>query len=157
MSDGRHATAAIDTAPGRRASEGRRRRRGVVGYLIGLGLAVLLTGDLVLYRAAPISSGARAFPWRWSCWRSRRWACIWCSSCTSPPGPDNTNNVMALAFGVLIVILVIGGSLWIMAQSQPQHDADGSDDADAALVRRMSWRNESRRPELSSVSTGVAQ
>jgi cytochrome o ubiquinol oxidase operon protein cyoD len=30
-------------------------------------------------------------------------------------GPDNTNNVMALAFGVLIVILVIGGSLWIMA------------------------------------------
>jgi cytochrome o ubiquinol oxidase operon protein cyoD len=29
-------------------------------------------------------------------------------------GPDNTNNVMALAFGVLIVMLVIGGSLWIM-------------------------------------------
>jgi len=30
-------------------------------------------------------------------------------------GPDNTNNVMALAFGLLIVFLVIGGSLWIMA------------------------------------------
>ncbi len=30
-------------------------------------------------------------------------------------GPDNTNNVLALAFGVLIVLLVIGGSLWIMA------------------------------------------
>jgi cytochrome o ubiquinol oxidase operon protein cyoD len=30
-------------------------------------------------------------------------------------GPDNTNNVMALAFGILIVVLVIGGSLWIMA------------------------------------------
>ncbi len=29
-------------------------------------------------------------------------------------GPDNTNNVMALAFGLLIVFLVIGGSLWIM-------------------------------------------
>jgi cytochrome o ubiquinol oxidase operon protein cyoD len=29
-------------------------------------------------------------------------------------GPDNTNNVMALAFGVLIVVLVIVGSLWIM-------------------------------------------
>ncbi len=29
--------------------------------------------------------------------------------------PDNTNNVLALAFGVLIVFLVIGGSLWIMA------------------------------------------
>ena len=30
-------------------------------------------------------------------------------------GPDNTNNALALAFGVLIVVLVIGGSLWIMA------------------------------------------
>jgi cytochrome o ubiquinol oxidase operon protein cyoD len=30
-------------------------------------------------------------------------------------GPDNVNNVMALAFGVLIVFLVIVGSFWIMA------------------------------------------
>ena len=30
-------------------------------------------------------------------------------------GPDNTNNVMALAFGVLIVLLVVVGSLLIMA------------------------------------------
>jgi cytochrome o ubiquinol oxidase operon protein cyoD len=30
-------------------------------------------------------------------------------------GPDNTNNVLALAFGVLIVFLVIAGSLWIMS------------------------------------------
>ena len=30
-------------------------------------------------------------------------------------GPDNTNNVMALAFGVLIVTLVVVGSLLIMA------------------------------------------
>ena len=30
-------------------------------------------------------------------------------------GPDSTNNVMALALGVLIVVLLIGGSLWIMA------------------------------------------
>jgi cytochrome o ubiquinol oxidase subunit IV len=28
--------------------------------------------------------------------------------------PDNTNNVLALAFGILIVALIIGGSLWIM-------------------------------------------
>src|SRR5260370_17316533 len=28
--------------------------------------------------------------------------------------PNNTNNAMALAFGVLIVALIIGGSLWIM-------------------------------------------
>ena len=30
-------------------------------------------------------------------------------------GPDNTNNVLALAFGVLIVTIVVAGSLWIMA------------------------------------------
>ncbi len=29
--------------------------------------------------------------------------------------PDNTNNVMALAFGVLIVFLIVGGSVWIMS------------------------------------------
>ena len=29
-------------------------------------------------------------------------------------GPDNTNNVLALAFGVLIVTLVVAGSVWIM-------------------------------------------
>ena len=29
--------------------------------------------------------------------------------------PDNTNNILALAFGVLIVFLVIAGSVWIIA------------------------------------------
>ena len=30
-------------------------------------------------------------------------------------GADNTNNILALAFGVLIVFLVIVGSIWIIA------------------------------------------
>lgn len=30
-------------------------------------------------------------------------------------GPDNTNNVLALAFGVLVVFLVVVGSIWIMS------------------------------------------
>ena len=30
-------------------------------------------------------------------------------------GPDNTNHVLALAFGVLIVFLVMIGTIWIMA------------------------------------------
>ena len=30
-------------------------------------------------------------------------------------GPDNTNNVLALAFGVLIVFLVMIGTIWIMS------------------------------------------
>ena len=28
--------------------------------------------------------------------------------------PDNTNNILALAFGVLIVSLIVFGSLWVM-------------------------------------------
>jgi cytochrome o ubiquinol oxidase operon protein cyoD len=30
-------------------------------------------------------------------------------------GPDHTNNILALAFGILIVFLVITGSVWIIA------------------------------------------
>ena len=41
-------------------------------------------------------------------------------------GPDNTNNVLALAFGVLIVGLVLVGTLWIMAnlnhETMPMHE-----------------------------------
>jgi cytochrome o ubiquinol oxidase operon protein cyoD len=29
-------------------------------------------------------------------------------------GPDSTNNILALAFGVLIVLLIIAGSVWII-------------------------------------------
>jgi cytochrome o ubiquinol oxidase operon protein cyoD len=29
-------------------------------------------------------------------------------------GPDNTNNVLALAFGILVVLLLVIGSVWIM-------------------------------------------
>ncbi len=31
-------------------------------------------------------------------------------------GPDNTNNILALAFGVLIVMLLVIGSVWIMSE-----------------------------------------
>ena len=29
-------------------------------------------------------------------------------------GPESTNNIFALAFGLLIVLVVVGGSMWIM-------------------------------------------
>lgn len=29
-------------------------------------------------------------------------------------GPDNTNNVLALVFGVMVVFLIVLGSIWIM-------------------------------------------
>ncbi len=30
-------------------------------------------------------------------------------------GSESTNNILALAFGVLVVFLIIGGSIWIIA------------------------------------------
>ena len=39
-------------------------------------------------------------------------------------GPDNTNNVLALAFGILVVFLVVAGSLWIMADLNMMMPAD---------------------------------
>ena len=33
-------------------------------------------------------------------------------------GPDNTNNVLALAFGVMVVFLIVAGSIWIMNHLQ---------------------------------------
>ena len=117
MSDARRpGTTTADSAPGDEIAEAATSARGIRGYLIGLRWPSLLTVGLVLGRPArgliwapgdPDRAGRRS--------PSRRWACTSCSSCTSPPAPDNTNNVLALAFGVLIVFLVIGGSLWIMA------------------------------------------
>jgi cytochrome o ubiquinol oxidase operon protein cyoD len=36
-------------------------------------------------------------------------------------GPDNTNNILALAFGVLIIALLMGGTLWIMTNLDHNH------------------------------------
>jgi len=48
-------------------------------------------------------------------------------------GSDNTNNILALAFGVLIVFLVIGGSIWIISNladnTMAMHMHSGADAA----------------------------
>ena len=50
-------------------------------------------------------------------------------------GPDNTNNVLALAFGVLIVTVVVAGSLWIMTNLNDSMMPRGADEfAYAALT-----------------------
>ncbi len=51
-------------------------------------------------------------------------------------GPDNTNNVLALAFGILIVLLVVAGSHLDHGQPQRQYDHAGGrldESAPAAL------------------------
>jgi cytochrome o ubiquinol oxidase subunit IV len=86
----------------------------LLGYVTGLGLAILLTAtsffvagtDLVWQPSIPVALVVLAIA-------QMGVHLVFFLHITT--GPDNTNNVMALAFGILIVVLVIGGSLWIMA------------------------------------------
>jgi cytochrome o ubiquinol oxidase subunit IV len=86
----------------------------LLGYLVGLGLAVLLTAtsffiagtDLVWQPSIPVALIVLAIA-------QMGVHLVFFLHITT--GPDNANNVLALAFGLLIVFLVIGGSLWIMA------------------------------------------
>ena len=102
-----------DVAPGDEHAEGGVRQR-ILGYLIGLGLAILLTAtsffvagtNLVWEPSIPVALVVLAIA-------QMGVHLVFFLHITT--GPDNTNNVLALAFGVLIVILVMGGSLWIMA------------------------------------------
>jgi cytochrome o ubiquinol oxidase operon protein cyoD len=83
-------------------------------YLIGLGYAVILTlasfwassTDLIYPSGVPILLAVLAIA-------QMGVHLVFFLHITS--GPDNVNNVMALAFGVLIVLLLLAGSLWIMA------------------------------------------
>ena len=83
-------------------------------YVVGLGLAVLLTAvsffvagtSLVWQPSIPIALFVLAIA-------QMGVHLVFFLHITT--GPDNVNNVMALAFGVLIVVLLIGGSLWIMS------------------------------------------
>ncbi len=101
-----------DLAPG--DEEAGSVRNQLIGYLVGLGLAVLLTAtsffvastDLVWQPSIPIAIIVLAIA-------QMGVHIVFFLHITT--GPDNTNNVMALAFGILIVLLVVGGSLWIMA------------------------------------------
>jgi cytochrome o ubiquinol oxidase operon protein cyoD len=86
----------------------------LLGYVVGLGLAVLLTAtsffvagtDLVWQPSIPVAIVVLAIA-------QMGVHLVFFLHITT--GPDNTNNVLALGFGLLIVFLVIGGSLWIMA------------------------------------------
>ncbi len=113
MSEHAHPRHEGDTAPGDEAKDGSELARGVLGYVVGLGLAVLLTcvsffisgTSLVWGPSIPVALAVLAVA-------QMGVHLVFFLHLTT--GPDNVNNVMALAFGVLIVLLLIGGSLWIM-------------------------------------------
>lgn len=111
MSDQTHTHVDHDIAPGdeEQHSVGER----IIGYVVGLGLALLLTAtsffiagtDLVWQPSIPIALIVLAIA-------QMGVHLVFFLHITT--GPDNTNNVLALAFGVLVVALIVVGSIWIM-------------------------------------------
>jgi cytochrome o ubiquinol oxidase subunit IV len=114
MSDSKPVLHPGDISPGDERAEGREIAEGVIGYLVGLGLAMLITGVaffisgtyLVWQPSIPIALFVLAIA-------QMGVHLVFFIHITT--GPDEFNNIMALAFGVLIVFLVLAGSLWIMA------------------------------------------
>ena len=114
MTDIHHPHDHIDLAPGE--EEEVRIGPRLAGYVVGLGLAlaILLTAtsffiagtDLVWQPSIPVAIIVLAIA-------QMGVHLVFFLHITT--GADNTNNILALAFGLLIVFLVIGGSLWIMA------------------------------------------
>jgi cytochrome o ubiquinol oxidase operon protein cyoD len=110
MNDLAHESPHTDISPGDEEEGGIGNR--ILGYVVGLGLALLLTAtsffvagtDLVWQPSIPVAIIVLAIA-------QMGVHVVFFLHITT--GPDNTNNVMALFFGILIVILVIGGSIWI--------------------------------------------
>jgi|UniRef100_UPI002FF1DDE3 cytochrome o ubiquinol oxidase operon protein cyoD len=51
-------------------------------------------------------------------------------------GPDSTNNVLALAFGLLIVFVVVTGTIWIVADLNDNMLMPSSDAMNMQMQRR---------------------
>jgi cytochrome o ubiquinol oxidase operon protein cyoD len=85
-----------------------------VAYVIGLGLALLLTGvSFWVASTSTLWGPGVAVGLVVLAIAQMGVHLVFFLHITS--GPDNTNNVLALAFGVLIVFLVMVGTIWIMA------------------------------------------
>lgn len=103
-----------DSAPGDRRLPGLEIIEGIKSYLVGLGLATLLTfvsffvsgTTLVWSPSIPVALVVLAIA-------QMGVHLVFFLHITT--APDSVNNVLALAFGVLIVFLLLVGSLWIMA------------------------------------------
>ena len=104
----------VDTAPGDEGSGDGADGHDISTYVIGLALAVGLTcvsffiarTTLVWTPSIPVALAVLAVA-------QMGVHLVFFLHITT--GADNLNNTLALAFGLLIVFLVLGGSIWIMA------------------------------------------
>ena len=86
----------------------------VSSYLIGLGLALLLTATSFYVAFTPLLWGP-GIPVGLVVLAVAQMGVHLVFFLHITSGPDNANNALALAFGVLIVLLIMAGTLWIMA------------------------------------------
>lgn len=102
-----------DSAPGWESETHEGVRAAVRGYLVGLALATLLTvasfwaarTNLIYGPGVPIALVVLAIA-------QMGIHLVFFLHITT--APDNTNNVLALAFGVLIVFVLVFGTVWAM-------------------------------------------
>jgi cytochrome o ubiquinol oxidase subunit IV len=114
MSEASHLPPIDGIAPGDEGGEADEISHGIRGYLLGLVLATLATvvsffiagTSLVWGPSIPVALIVLAIA-------QMGIHLVFFLHITT--GPDNVNNVLALAFGVLIVALVMIGSIWIMS------------------------------------------
>jgi cytochrome o ubiquinol oxidase operon protein cyoD len=110
---GLHLHGGHDHAPGDEPASGHEIAEGLLVYIVGLFLAALITavafflvGTALVWRPSiPVALLVLAVA-------QMGVHLVFFLHITT--GPDNYNNVLALAFGVLIVGLIMIGSLWIM-------------------------------------------
>ena len=103
-----------DIAPGDERLDGSGVAQGARGYVIGFIIAVALTAASFYFAHSPYV-WAPSIPALLIVLAIAQMGVHLVFFLHITTGPDNTNNVLALAFGVLIVFLIIAGSLWIMA------------------------------------------
>ena len=102
-----------DAAPGDESAHADALAGGRRGYLTGLGLAVLLTVASFYFAGSTLVWGP-SIPMLLIVLAIAQMGVHLVFFLHITTGPDNTNNVLALAFGVLVVGLVVFGSIWIM-------------------------------------------
>jgi cytochrome o ubiquinol oxidase operon protein cyoD len=103
-----------DRLPGAESAAGERTLgKEVRGYALGLALAVGLTAASVWVRGTDLVYGpGLALALLVLAVAQMGIHLIFFLHITT--APDNENNILALAFGVLIVCLIVFGSLWVM-------------------------------------------
>ena len=116
MSDqrnGDHEWNSDDVGPGFMEAGERTIREGVQGYVLGFLLAVLLTiASFYVVHTNLIWAPAIVVMLVVLAVAQIGVHLVFFLHLTT--APDNTNNILALAFGILIVVMIIGGSIWIM-------------------------------------------